>query len=367
MRSHPARLDRSWSALLVEAARVAIASQVVSGLVATLAFVVPLTINGTAGFSIESQTAILRRVDEVGSRIVTVVTSDEAAASIPAPAVDRISRLAGVAWVVGLGPVFDGRNRRQAGEATPVRTYRAVRAPVTFSSSPTGGGGFVTATSARRAGLNGAYSVLGPDGIPIVGWFEAGEPLGQLNDFVLVPKVGPDEPLERIIVATEDVGWVESVARSIPAMLGVAATRGSTIERSRQLLSAREAVRDEVAGRDRMLVVALLAVATLLAALVVFAGTISSRRDFGRRRALGATQPQLVCLVIVSTLLPAISGTLIGTLGGWLYLSSRIGHLADPQFSLSVAILTVLALGAASAGPAAVAATRDPLRVLRVP
>lgn len=366
MRSNPARLDRSWSALLVEGSRVAVASRVVSGLIATLSFVVPLTISGTAGFSVDSQTAILRRVDEVGSRILTVVSSGDAPASIPATAVDRIARLGGVAWVVGLGPVSDVRNRKPAGETTPLRTYRAVRAPVVFSSSAVGGDGFVSATSARRAGLAGPYSVLDPVAVPIVGWFRADEPLGRLEDFVLVP-TEDDVPLERIIIATEDVGWVEPVAQSLSSMLGSGAARGSTIERSPQLLSAREAVRDEVASRDRMLIVVLLAVTTLVAGVVIFAGTISSRRDFGRRRALGATQPQLVCLVVASTVLPAMVGALLGAVVGWLYLSSRLGHLADPQFSLSVAVLTVLSLAASSAAPAAVAATRDPLKVLRVP
>jgi len=150
-------------------------------------------------------------------------------------------------------------------------------------------------------------------------------------------------------------------------MVGTDAAGGLTVDRSPELIAAREAVRDEVARRDRILILAILAVATVVAGIVVFAGTIAGRRDFGRRRALGATQGQLMWVVITSTLVPALAGALAGALVGWVYLSTRLGHLGDPRFSISVAILTVLALGAASAAPAAVAATRDPLKVLRVP
>jgi putative ABC transport system permease protein len=104
-----------------------------------------------------------------------------------------------------------------------------------------------------------------------------------------------------------------------------------------------------------------------LVAAVVFAGTIGARRDFGRRRALGATRGQLMALVVLATLWPALAGTLVGTALGVLYLGSRLDQLPEWRFPVAVGILTVLVFATASAVPAAVAATRDPLRVLRVP
>ncbi len=170
-----------------------------------------------------------------------------------------------------------------------------------------------------------------------------------------------------IIVAVDDVGWVDLVADNLPALVGRAAANAITIERSPALLQAREAVRDEVTRRDRTLVLAILAVAMALACVVVFAGIVGARRDFGRRRALGATQGQLTALAVLGTLWPALGGTAVGTITGWAYLGSRLGYLADWRFPLAVGILTVLVFMAASAPPAAVVATRDPLRVLRVP
>jgi putative ABC transport system permease protein len=358
-------LRRSWWALAGESARVAAATSVVSGLVGLLAVVVPAVALGISGLNIEGQAAILRRVDEVGARTMTMTTS-ETDGGIPATAVDRIARLQGVEWVVGLGPVFDVRNREHAGAPTPVRSYRAVGAPVLFSSLSGETGAFVSTTSSVRVGLGGAYSELDPGDIQVVGWFRAEEPLTRLEAFILIPNTDDRLRLERIIVAVHDVGWVDLVAGNLPAMVGAQAAQASTIERSPALLEARDAVRDEVTRRDRVLVVAVLSVAMALGCVVVFAGTVAGRRDFGRRRALGATQQQLTLLVMLGTLWPAVIGASIGTALGSAYLGSRLGHLPDWRFPVSLAILTVLGLVAASALPAAVAATRDPLRVLRL-
>ena len=150
-------------------------------------------------------------------------------------------------------------------------------------------------------------------------------------------------------------------------MVGSDASATSTVERSPALLDAREAVREEIVQRDRLLMIALLGLAMTLASVVVFAGTLAARRDFGRRRALGATQGQLTLLVVLATVWPAVVGTATGLALGSVYLASRLGHLPDWQFPVSVAVLAVLALIAASPLPAAIAATRDPLRVVRVP
>jgi MFS family permease len=177
----------------------------------------------------------------------------------------------------------------------------------------------------------------------------------------------PDVPGDRIIVAATDAGWVDAIAGNLATMAGLGTSTGVTVERSQSLLDARAAVADEVARRDRESVLVILAAATALACVVVFTGTIAGRRDFGRRRALGASQRQLTILVMLTTLWPSLIGAVIGTALGSVYLGSLLGHAPDWRFPVSVGVLTVIALVCSSAPPAAVAATRDPLRVLRVP
>jgi putative ABC transport system permease protein len=274
--------------------------------------------------------------------------------------------MSGVAWVIGLGPVFDVRATDWAGDPTPARAYRAARAPVRFGPTFSRTGAFVSRASAARVGLSGAYSNLQPGGIPVVGWFEAEDPVTDLNSFVVIPSTDDNLRLERIIVAASDAGWVDGLAANLAGMVG-GRFASVTVQRSQSLLDARAAVADEVARRDRELVIVILAAATALACIVVFTGTISTRRDFGRRRALGASQAQLTALVMMTTFWPSLLGAIVGTVIGGAYLGSMVGRVPDLRFPVSVGVLTVIALVVSSALPAAIAATRDPLRVLRVP
>ncbi len=365
MRSDVQTVNRWWWRLAPESARIAWATRIVSGLVLILAMVVPALVLAVAGSSIESQTAIMGRIDESGTTVMTLVgTGPEAI--IKASAVERIGRMSGVAWVVGLGPVSDVRTQSAVGSPTPVRAYRAVRAPVHFSAG-SATGAYVSKASAARLGIAGAYSVLDPGAVPVVGWFRADDPLGDLNSFVLTPSTDDELSLDRIIVAAQDAGWVDQIASNLATIAGLGLRTDVTVQRSQNLLDARSAVADEVASRNRQLVVAILAAAMGLAAIVVFTGTVGSRRDFGRRRALGASQRQLTILVVLTTLWPSLIGAVIGTAAGSAFLSSTLGYLPDPRFPVSVGVLTVIALVCSSALPAAFAATRDPLRVLRVP
>ncbi len=354
--------------IAVESIRVAGATRVISGTIALLAVALPLAVTGITGLNIEGQAKILDAVDSVGARLIVVVSPAEGPTLSPR-AVDRIATLSGVAWVVGLGQVSDVRSGIGVGPA-PIRLIRARRAPIAFESSPLGApakGVYLSRTSAVRLGLGGAYGAVFPGAVPVVGWFRTSEPLGTLEGFALEPSDDDTDSLERIIVSVDDPGWVDITIANIRALLGAEAGSSSDIQASAALLAARSAVNDEVARRDRVVVLALLASGMVLASLVVLAGAIAGRRDFGRRRALGATRPQLIMLVMLSTAWPAMVGSGIGALVGWVSLSTELGQLADARYPAAIGILAVIALTATSALPAAYAATRDPLQVLRVP
>lgn len=340
----------------------------VSSLVVVLAFAVPLVVLGVVGMNIESQAAILARVDETGARIITVASTGDSGAVLPASSVERIANLQGVEWVIGLGSVRDVRSGLGAGPA-PLRTIRAVRAPITLTpeASREFDGAYVSKASATRLGLGGAYGALAPGSIPVVGWFRASDPLGALEAFALIPSHDDTLPFERIIVAVDDVGWVDLTTSHVLDLVGNDAAASISVVGSDALIAAREAIRNEVGLRDRLLVLLLLGAAMVATATVIFVGTLSARRDYGRRRALGATRGQLTMLVMLSTFWPSVVGAVVGVLGGWVYLTFQLGRAADPEFPTAIGVLVVLAAVVASTLPAVHAATRDPLRVLRMP
>jgi len=355
---------RAVGLILAESARVALAARAVTGLVLLLGFVVPASALAVAGRNVEGQAAVLNRLDDAGSRILTIV-SEAGGPGLPAAAADRIASLEGVAWVLGLGRASDVR-AGGGGGPVPLRAVRSIRAPVAVSGASRQGA-FVSEESARRLGLAGGFGWLSTINVPVVGWFRAVYPLGALNTFAIVPVEDEEQPLERIIVAVSDVAWVEQTSAHLRDLIGGAIGDSVSIEWSPELLAARASVRDEVARRDRLLVLALLASAAILAGIVVFTWTLGARRDFGRRRALGASRSQLVLLVVTATAMPALAGAALGSLAGWAYLSAQLGGPADPRFALAVGTLAVLACCGASIPPALLAAGRDPLRVLRVP
>jgi putative ABC transport system permease protein len=116
------------------------------------------------------------------------------------------------------------------------------------------------------------------------------------------------------------------------------------------------------------------ALAVSLAMVGVFgilAYTIQQRsRDFGVRRALGATTTDVLRLVLGGAVRVIAAGTLIG-----LALSALLGPLLrtvlfgveplDPVTFVSVSVVLVLAAAASTAGPAWRAARIDPAVALR--
>lgn len=351
--------------LLAESVQMAVSSRVISSVIAILACAVPLGVSGLAGLAIDSQASILAAVDSAGARLIEVSTTSGEAV-LPATAVSRIANLSGVAWTLGLGPVQDVRNTLGSGPA-PLRAIRSVGAPVALGTASIPNGVFVSADSVKRVGLAGAYGAVFPGSQPVVGWFAASEPLGWLNAYLLVPSTDDSVAMERILVFVDDSDWINSTATSIRNLIGTRAASEATVGTSEALLAAKAAVNDEIVRSARRLVTVVLVAGMIMACIVVFSGTVGSRRDFGRRRALGATRGQLTLLVMAATLWPTLAGALAGTFAGWAYVGLQLSRPADPRFPVAVGVLTVIGLTAASALPALHAATRDPLRVLRVP
>ncbi|MCR6712605.1 MAG: hypothetical protein NVV57_07860 [Demequina sp.] len=108
-------------------------------------------------------------------------------------------------------------------------------------------------------------------------------------------------------------------------------------------------------------------VGAVIIAVTVLSAVISRRRDFGRRRALGATRSALVATVLAQATIGAIIGTALGIGAGVMTLAATTGSLPTWQFIAGVAGLAVLLMLVTSTPIATYAAFRDPLRILRVP
>ena len=91
------------------------------------------------------------------------------------------------------------------------------------------------------------------------------------------------------------------------------------------------------------------------------------RKDFGRRRALGASRALIICLLLTQTAVLCLAGTALGIGISLIVLASAGDPLPGASFTGALAVLTVTTALAAALTPAIAASSREPIRELRIP
>lgn len=360
---------RGWT-IVVEAVRSLRSQPAVTTLVLLVSALVGGAALATTGESVVAEERALEAVDRLGARVIEV--RSVGAPSVPRAAVPRTARLDAVVWAVGLGRVFDVM---VPSVQRPVPAVEVVgSSPALRMLDPHPGmdpRAHVSASSADALGLDGPVGAVRAVDIDdavygIGGMFEARSPLADLSRFVLVDR-STIEPVDRMIVLVRSSEQVPAVVESIRTVIGIDDAGAVTVRASEALLDVRRVVQGEVGRFGREVVLLTVAFGTVVIAVVTWASLIGRRRDFGRRRALGATRHQLIALVVLQTATPGVVGVGVGLGVGSIRLQQATGSWGEPRFAMAVATLTVLAVLVASLPPAVAAAFRDPVAVLRVP
>lgn len=365
--------------VLREGVRAALTSPVVTGCVALVVAASCLVVLATTGRAAAAEDRVLDRLDAVGTR--TVVVSDaQGAAGLSSLSIPTLATLSGVEAVIGLGPASDvyatalpvsGSGvaaRALVGDVGALGPLRAGRPPVVGESVAAG-------DAAQRLGLVEGVGAVRTDGL----WAPTRD-LDVVGDVALVPdlsRVGGavyelaepclDLTLRHVYVVVEDVGAVDQVVEDLPSVVTARDARSLSVDSSPELRELRAVVAGDLAQSSRQLMVLVLAVGASLVTITMSGFVSVRRRDFGRRRALGASRSTVLVIVAVQALVASVAGAAVGTLGGLVLTHHLAGALPGPRFVVGVAVLAVLTTVLA-AGPAALsAALRDPVRILRVP
>jgi len=365
---------RRLAGLIAEAIRMAVARPVSSTITGLIVAGVCGVILSTTGQSVQAERQVLGRIDDAGTRSV-VVTDTNGSAGIRPAAVDRISHLSGVEWVVGFGSAADVHAAGiPGGNPAAVRAVYGTLPPevVTSGWDEAPGTVLVGPDAQTTLGLDiPAGGVATRDGTDyaVVGWFDAVDPLGFLNRSLLAaPDPDAVDPTLRTIQILVD--RPEDVAPVADAVYGLLDAQDPTsvgIQTSETLAQIRQAVQGELGRYSRRLVTLILAVGLILVGLNVYGSITTARRDYGRRRALGASRPDIITLVTIQTVTIAAVGTVAGSIAGGVIIWRLTGSPPDAGFTVAVAVLAVLTAGIAAIPPAMVAAWRDPVSILRVP
>lgn len=332
---------------------------------------VVMTTLATAGQVVSAERSVLARIDDADVSTIHVI-DDQGTAGLDASSVQLIESLSSVAWAVGLGPIQDVRPAGLPG-ADPVPARNVVGAsPALRFALPTGQEpiAFVGAASGGQLGLaeaSGAVEVSNGVQVPVVGPFSVADPLSTLDDTVLVTDPSWTGPVRRIFVQVDRPEDVIVTAGAIAASLGGADGQRARVEVAEDLALVRAAVRGELGGAGRATVLQALGAGLVLAALTIYAGLQGRRKDFGRRRALGASRWQLTAIVLLQVLVAAIPGAALGAIAGVIAVTAISGTDPGWQYPVAVVLLTLVAMTAAAAVPAVTAAWQDPVSALRVP
>jgi len=204
--------------------------------------------------------------------------------------------------------------------------------------------------------------------LAVVGTFETDTPLRFLQQRMLrSPGPSPStEEVQAVYFGVEDASNIPSVVAG--ALMALAPDRSTsiTVETAEALVAVRAAVRGELEVFSRQLVTLVLGIGLVLVALNLYGTVTSHRRDFGRRRALGASRSLVVGLVVFQTVLVATIGVFVGMAVGAGLIWRWTGSVMSLDFALAIGALAILTAVLGTIPPALMAAFRDPVRILRV-
>lgn len=129
----------------------------------------------------------------------------------------------------------------------------------------------------------------------------------------------------------------------------------------------RSLIEGQLGAFSRWLVIGVLALTGSLVAALLYGLVMMRRKDFGRRRALGATRGLIVALLLAQTGVLAAAGIAIGMLGATIALIAMGDPFPGWAFSAALVVLSLSTALTAATIPALVASRRDPITELRVP
>lgn len=361
-------------AILREAAVTARSQGVASALTVLVVIGMVMAVMLTTGRTVGAELQVLSSIDSAGTR--TIIVRADADAGVTSGVLDRIGNIEGIEWAAAFSGVTDGTNANVPdGQRVPVRSVfgddfsrlgipagTPVPAEVVWASQfaleklgmPDESGG-VTLTSGA------SYAVAGALKVP--GFLQSLEPA------VWAPKTTRtgDEPVNLVVVLAESPDLVATVSRAVASVLFANDSTKLKIETSEVLAELRGLIQGQLGSFSRGLVLAILGVTGVLVAILLFGLVMMRRKDFGRRRALGASRGLIVGLVLTQTALLSVAGFVIGASAATFILLASGDPWPGGSFTAALGVLTLTTAIVAALIPAAVASTRDPIRELRVP
>jgi len=212
----------------------------------------------------------------------------------------------------------------------------------------------ISASVSFAAGVVGVVSLTGA--------------LSAFSETVLVQADAAEAGSLRFIYAVANHATdVAEITELIAATIRVEQSRQIAIETSEGIIALQNMISGQLGASARQLTAIILSVGIAVVGVTMLGMVSAKRRDFGRRRALGASRSSIMVLVLVQAGLAAVVGATLGTAAGAAVIAATTDALPTTPYMIGLAILATLAALIGAMPPAILAANRDPVRILRVP
>lgn len=374
---------RHVGAVFREAAVSAITAPVASLLIVVMIAGMCAAVLLTSGRTVGAEQAVIGSIDSAGTR--SIVVRADAAAGLRADVLDRLSRVEGIEWAGAFGPADDAQNAAFVG-GTRVPLRRAWSddwRPLGIAPGPEGDDrvAFGSRAALDALGLRepaGAIRIVrSQEGFAVGGRIRTPDHLAFLEPVLLAPAT-PVAPATRaapaaaadvsvLVVIAERPDLVAPVAETVQSVLAVADPTKVSVQTSEQLATLRALIEGQLGGFGRSLTLAILGLTAVLAAAILYGVVMLRRKDFGRRRALGAGQRLIIALLMTQVGLLAVLGAIAGSAVALIVLAATGDPSPGLGYVAGVAVLAVAIGLIAGALPALAAARREPIVELRVP
>lgn len=323
----------------------------------------------TSGRAEGAQQHVLSAMDRVATRAVSLTAPPSA--GLDSSIVERLARIDGIAWSGAFSAAQDGRaTGSQSDSRAATREVWSTDHTLLNLPSASAGSGWASPRAIAQLGLVDSYgSILLDDEtqLEVRAGADLPEFLESLDPTVLVPmNSSTAAPVTLVIAIADNPGRIAAVERMI---LSVAAPKNPDevkLETSAQIAEMRSAVEGRLGSYGREIVLGTFAITAVLVGTVLLVLAMMRRKDYGRRRALGATRGFILALVTAQGALAALVGALSGAGGALIALACADSPLPSWEFVLAVVLLLTFIAAIASVPPATYAANRDPAAELRV-
>jgi putative ABC transport system permease protein len=325
----------------------------------------------TVGRTASAEADMMARMEQAGS-LELVVSDIKKNDLFSASVVSVVAALDVVERAVGFTTARDVRSGTLPDGGTQVPAWGVVgdiSAVVTLTAGrfPLPGEALVSAAAMSSLGHDHptGYAMQGAQEYPIVGAFSAREPFTNMATGIVIA-AQPDATASTLHVIARNAASVAIVQQLTLAIVAAPKLEDITVKSAAALATLQGEIVNDLGLFGRQLLLLVLGAGAILTGVVVLADVLLRRSDLGRRRALGATRQTLITLVMLRTLIAALSGVALGVVASLTRLATWNVSVPLP-FIAGTVILTLLAALIAAIGPAVIAATRDPVTVLRTP